>query len=256
MSDINDTEKAKLLSRLKKLMAMANDSKGASQQERETAMRMAHSLMAKYNLTMAEAEASGRKTDDEPRSGSPLETKDFPWMTTCGQSLAHLFFCEYFITRIGRGKVKQYFVGRESNVYTAQEMTKYIIASIDREGLRVARGIGAQSISNFWRSFCKGAAAQVSLRCERLRKEAEMETEASASKAPGTALVLASLYQSEMEQNRQLILRSGIELKQSSHAQRNTSRFASAAGRAYGDKIGLTRQIGGASRKTKQLKGE
>lgn len=246
MSDLNESEKARILSRLKKLLAMANDSGGASEQERETAMRMAHSLMAKYNMTMAEAEASGAKSD-EPRTGSPLEMKDYPWMTICARALADLFFCHHFQSRSGSaGKLKHYFVGKESNVYTAQKMTKYIISSIDREGMKMARSSGADSISNYWRSFCKGAAHQVRLRCEKLRAEAEAAS--STAKTPGTALVLASLYATEDRANVLFIEdKMGVKLKSVNTTMRNTSAHAAAAGRAYGDKIGLNRQIGGGS---------
>jgi hypothetical protein len=132
-----DFDREKVLARVKKMMTLANDA-GASEGERENALRMAHATLAKYNLTMSEAEASGKKAE-EARGAEHMTGRDYPWMRTTAHAVAKLFFCEYFYILIGGGKVKHFFVGRESNVFTAQGMTTYVIDSIDREAQRTAK---------------------------------------------------------------------------------------------------------------------
>lgn len=55
----NDSEKIKILGRIRKMLALANN-EGASEGERDNALRMAHATLAKYNLDMAEVESSGK----------------------------------------------------------------------------------------------------------------------------------------------------------------------------------------------------
>ncbi len=96
------------------------------------------------------------------------------------------------------------------------------------------------SESNYWRSFCKGAAAKVAERCLQIRRAAEGE------KTPGTALVLASVYESERAANQNYIARvMGVRLKHTSSSQRNTAADAYGRGQEYGNKIGLHNQLGG-----------
>ena len=52
----------KVLERIKKMLTLGNDA-GATEAERETALRMAYNVMAKYNLTIADlpSEAKGER---------------------------------------------------------------------------------------------------------------------------------------------------------------------------------------------------
>jgi len=52
----DDFDRAKVLARLKKCLILANN-EGATEGERDTAMKHAHAILAKYNLSIAEAEA-------------------------------------------------------------------------------------------------------------------------------------------------------------------------------------------------------
>jgi hypothetical protein len=244
---------------VKKMMTLANDA-GASEGERENALRMAHATLAKYNLTMSEAEASGKKAE-EARGAEHMTGRDYPWMRTTAHAVAKLFFCEYFYILIGGGKVKHFFVGRESNVFTAQGMTTYVIDSIDREAQRTAKARTGNSGGTFWRSFCKGAAFAVYERCDSIREEAEEESAQDAQlerltspKSTGTALVLASVYEAERKANEEYISKNIGPLRFTSSRQRNTAADAHAAGQEYGEKINLSRQIGETKDDKKRLK--
>jgi hypothetical protein len=169
--------------------------------------------------------------------------KDFPWMRTTAAAVARLFFCEYLYVLVRGGKVIHYFVGRESNTVTAREMTAYIISSIDREGRRWASE--SYTGSNGWRSFCKGAAARVYTRCDAIRKDAER---APVTPSSSTALVLASVYTQETTANKAFILaKYEGKVKEKPTQQRNTNYDSFSAGREYGDKVSLNKQVSSAS---------
>ncbi len=254
----DNIDKERVLSRVKKLMTLANDA-AATEGERDNAMRMAHATLAKYNLSMSEAERSGAKPEEQ-RTGEAMEGRDYPWMRTAAYSVAQLYFCEYFYILQYGGKVKHFFIGKTSNVYTAQEMTKYIISSIDREAQKVSTERTGKSGGTYWRSFCKGAAYQVHVRCRKIREEAEEESREEAEEAKllaagaenrttGTALVLASVYESEKKANTEFMqTKMGInDLRPGRGRERNTAADAHAEGRAYGDRVSLNKQIGGGS---------
>jgi len=232
-------DKDRVLSRVKKMMTLANDA-AASEGERDNALRMAHATLAKYNLTMAQADASGVKSE-ETRLQDGVELREHPWMRTVASAVAKLFFCHFFYTNHGGNRYKYTFIGKESNVYTAQEMLKYIIKSIDSEGKRWAKKYAGNASGSDWRSFCKGAAHKVYYRCVELQEAAE-RTPA----APGTALVLASVYESERQANLAYLAAAGIRLKIGASRQRSARGAGFSAGQDFGGKIGLSNQIGGA----------
>jgi hypothetical protein len=97
-----DFDKAKILSRVRKLMALANDA-GATEGERDNAIRMAHATLAKYNLSISEVEASGKTTDEKRVIDNDLRTIAHPWIVTVMHGIAALYFCEYLSARQRRG---------------------------------------------------------------------------------------------------------------------------------------------------------
>lgn len=238
---MEEFNREKILARVKKMMTLANDA-AATEGERDNALRMAHATLAKYNLSMAEAERAGTKPE-EKRTGSELVGQDYPWMRTTAHAAATLFFCNYFFVSLGRGKVQHYFVGKESNVETAKGMSEYLIASINREAKRYGSG-------TYWRSFCKGAAHAVYFRCKEIQESAE-----AAPKQPGTALVLASVYAAEREANAKFIVdQMRIKLTSGKSRERNTAAGAYYAGQKFGDSVSLNNQIEGRKANPNRLK--
>lgn len=235
---MNDFDKDRVLARIKKMMALANDA-AATEGERDNALRMAHATLAKYNLTMAQADAVGVKSEEARLQGG-VELREHPWMRTVAAAVGKLFFCHFFYMSRGNNRYTYTFVGKESNVYTAQEMLKYIIKSIDTEGKRWAKGYAGNASGSDWRSFCKGAAHKVYRRCVELQEAAT-----ATPTTPGTALVLASVYESERLANLAYLKNAGIILATTANRERMANHTAYAAGREYGSKLGLSNQIGG-----------
>ena len=230
----------KILNRIRKMLALAND-KEASEGERDNALRMVHNTLAKYNMTMAQVELSGKASAEEQRGQSVVKVRSKMWMAQVANSISKLCFCYIFMTKRSDG-IHLTFIGRESNRITAQEMTQYVIESIRKEGQRRAKGDSAWHLS-----FNKGAAARIHDRCEQLRDSAERESQGTST---GTSLVLASVYRTEQDANLAFLKALGIRLGKSGsgHSQRRTNYEAYAQGNEFGKSVSLHRQVGGGNK--------
>lgn len=136
--------------------------------------------------------------------------------------------------------MKHNFVGLAGNVATAVALTDYAVSSIMSEANR--RWKQEPDPGAWWTSFCKGAAARIYERCEELRAQAE-KGEAEA-KAPGTALVLASLYEMERMKNALVVKELGIILSRPKNRTKSTVvANGYGAGKQFGGTVSLSRQV-------------
>jgi hypothetical protein len=232
----------KVLARIRKMLAIANDNAAGGEHERDAAMKMVLSLLAKHNLAMSDVAAADRP-DEEARIQHREMYYDYGWMRVMADAVAKLYFCHLFTTKSGK-KDRSYFtfVGLESNVATAKEMFDYLSKSVVAEASRETTKRGENQ--TFKWSFCKGASFKIHERCKKLRAEAEAESQPKES--TGTALVLASVYQREAEANALAIQQAGIKLKQSGPlVTRNTRGDGYGAGQKYGSTVGLNKQLKG-----------
>lgn len=230
------TDQERIIGKVRKLLSLANDS-GATESERENAMRQAHAFLTKYNLDMAQVEASGGAAS-EVRERDFLEVRGSPWVRRVAHGLAVLFFCQYFYQK-GRGKVdNHFFVGRLSNVQTAKEMLPYLVKSIRAEAYRLAPNDGA-----FRTTFLKAAARRVFDRCEELVKEPLPDAVA------GTALVVANYYDTERAANEAFLAARGERVKQVASRERFVGAAGHAEGVAFGNSVSLNRQVSGGQKR-------
>lgn len=222
-----------IIVKIKKMMALANDA-GASDGERENAMRMAYNIMAKYNLDEDDL------AEKELRQILEYAGKTSPWARRIANSLAGLFFCNYYTQRSGVASTHK-FVGKAANAMTASIMTEYVIKSIRSEAGKVARKNG---YPNNWKtSFYKGAANTITTRCLDLI-EAQKNT---MTKTAGTGLVLASFYDSERAANDKFTAEQGIRLRTKACSEQRPTAAGFNAGKEFGNGINLNRQVGGAA---------
>src|SRR3954471_16442005 len=90
-------ETDKIAARIRKMLALSRDA-AATEGERDNALRMAHATLAKYNLTLAQADAAGTKTEEQ-RQKAGMTVREHPWMRSVAAGIARLFFCEFFYIR-------------------------------------------------------------------------------------------------------------------------------------------------------------
>lgn len=235
-------DKEKILARIRKMLALAENS-GATQGERENAMRAVHATLAKYNLDLAEVEASGREKV-EARIIGHMVFYGRPWAQGCAQSIARLYFCHYIVRLAEKADdTRHYFIGRESNVLTTGHMAKYVVESIRKESKKRMRAAGAGNA--YARSFAMGAAAMIAKRVD------EMMKESSTQRGDGKSLVLASVYQQESEANQKIVDESFTTKKGFDRGKRDRDVEAFIEGTEYGEKVSLNRQVEGPQEQTR-----
>jgi hypothetical protein len=227
----------KIINRIQKMLALANDL-AATEGERDNALRMAYNLMAKHNLDLARVEAFGKKVE-EARIRFQNTGWSWMWAKQTRMIVADLFFCKYYYGgSINGTQCRHNYVGRESNAMTAAVMADFVVDSILKEGRKIYK----QNTAPGTRAFAIGAMHRLSERVEAIKaaQSASMEQESS-----GTALVLASHFESEKAANELFISEEmGISLEVKRGGNR-TIKDAGAyyKGREYGDKINLSEQL-------------
>lgn len=248
---MTDERQLKILRRVRKMMKLAQDA-GATEGERDNAMRMVHATLAKHNLNMSLVGATDGVVE-EKRGSSRTAFLGKPWAISIAAGIARMYFCHYHYNTMGGNagptqKAVHVFVGRESNVVTAQEMAQFVVESVNREAQRYQRSIGGKYSD--YRAFAQGAMMRIRERCNKIEEDAKTkgvedvptdgETDVS---APGTALVLASLYKREDDANTAFVAHVFGELKDGRKQTLAPSRAARNAGAAYGDKVSLHKQV-------------
>jgi len=234
----------KILSRIRKMLTLANDP-GAAEGERDNALRMAHATLAKYNLALSEVKAAdGTAPETEPRVQTEgHKAPGHVWVRTVYHAVSKAYFCMYFTIRNPASVSNRfhYFVGRESNAISAREVGSFLCASIQREASRRQRDLGEDGA--YHRSFCNAASIQIYRRCEEMMQAGLAAEGKGSGKAPGTAIVLASLYDSERAANEKKLESLGIALSKARARKWNLAGSGYFDGAEYGDKVHIGRSL-------------
>ncbi|HUW45937.1 MAG TPA: DUF2786 domain-containing protein [Dehalococcoidia bacterium] len=232
----------KILSRVQKMLNLANNA-GATEGERDNAMRMAHATLAKYNLDLADLESANteakRESSGEPREEHTTHFYGRPWARNVCMNVGRLFFCHYiYMSHKKATNVKHYFIGRHSNAITAALMAEFIVKSIIKEGNRQKRD---EMEGNSWlRTFCWGAANRIKERVEELIAGTDESQKAA---EPGTGLVLASYYNTEREKNAVMLRQLHPALRTGRGGKGHQGGDAYSRGKQYGGRVSLNTQI-------------
>lgn len=148
---MSDEQLEKVIARIQKILARTDHGgrQAANEHEADAAMKLVQELCAKHNLDIATIEASGRSLDTPAeRIKEALKGKTrFKWQRDLAKAVAEAHFCYYMlkedfergadgaIARTESGKPKRakthVFVGRKSNVITAQMMYAYLTQTVE-----------------------------------------------------------------------------------------------------------------------------
>jgi hypothetical protein len=248
-----DEIQAKILRRVRKMMRLAQDA-GATEGERDNALRMVHSTLAKYNLSLSQVGEGEAAEEARERLAQPFLGK--PWAIQIAAAIGRMYFCHYYYQTMGGNagptqKAMHNFIGRHSNVVTAHEMARFVVEAVNKEAQKYQRDIGGRY--GDYRAFAQGAAAKIRMRCHAIQQESEqkgIQPEAADVESPAllqgasTALVVANLYKKEEEANKGYLEALNVKLSDG-HTQKIDLRKAHAhrAGAEYGSKVSLHRQV-------------
>lgn len=212
-----------IFERIRKLLAMADTKRGATEAEAHTAATMVQRILQDNGLTMAEVEAAGGSTGaDGKRSKEVADRRAlYKWQRDLMASLAENFFCMHLIEEHlkndGRRlrKSKQHvLIGRFVNVQATVNMYDYLTVAIRRAADE--HGYDHRTNEKQHHMFLEGATSRLRDRLADRRREREAEDakardeQAKRDRHPGaapivgTALVVADVYQSEQDYNTDL----------------------------------------------------
>lgn len=166
MSSSKDS--SRLIEKLKKLLAMSQST--ANENEAMVAARQLHAMLAKHNLTMGDLD----EKEDMGEYGEP--TRNQVWKRYIAQSIAHLYFCDMYVSPCGDRKAKFMFVGTESNRTFAFHIYNMVINTLQAEANRESSKAYGKRDASFIRSFLNGAQVRVSQRCKELIRDAKVGT--------------------------------------------------------------------------------
>lgn len=178
----------KLIDRLKKLLALAKDTRG-NENEAAAAMEKVQALLAEYNLTMADLESQGGKDESGRRSQDKYEKSAmYEYQRGLMKAVAEAHYCLYWtgarIDYRGKRPVKRFYhvlVGREANVISARLMFEYLNTTIEK--LSTERYTSRGNLSRSAISWKEGCASRLEERLTERREKADREQEEKVKEA-------------------------------------------------------------------------
>jgi hypothetical protein len=185
--------KEKIMERIRKLLALSNN---PNEHEAAAAAAKAQSLLAEYNLSLAEVVIDKKKDAGFVADGSIL-TAPYPWRRQLAAAVARLYFCEYYYTTVGpknNAKNAHYFVGQPHNIDVAKMMFVYLEQTVDRLAKEGAQNLPRSEQSPYRTTFRNTCTNRLRIRIMERIKEA-MEGKVK-SETTGKALLLVDVYQS------------------------------------------------------------
>ena len=215
---MSDTMEPKVVDRLRKLLALANNN--TNEHEAAAAMAKAQELMAEYNVEMATIEASGGKTEEGGvREKAKLVGRAlYQYQRELMRSIADANFCYCFVheysDKQGEKTIKRrgyQLIGRKTNVATTVMMFDYLNQTMER--LVPIGGDNRLRLSKFAISWKEGCASRLRERIYDRRVELEKASQTKANEhktraahpgaAPqaGALMVLGDITQNEYELN-------------------------------------------------------
>lgn len=245
MADIDQN----VLSKIRKLLARADESRNDNPHEREIAMRQANALMAKHGLEMSQV--AGEATQDNA-FGSLGETtaiyRGSPWRSVVYGQMARLHGCECLkYKRRGTKETCIYVIGRELRAAVALSLAEYLINSIVREALVTWKAAGGElsgtGISAWRTEFGKGAATSIFHQVTRILEEQKKGVIPESGISTSNALVVASQYEKALVEAKDFMYQRHRVGKARSYTTKGGA--ANQQGREFGSRLSLNAQLGG-----------
>ena len=224
----NMTDKESIIDKLRKLLALGDTSRGATEAEAQAAMAKAHELLAAHNLTMADIEAPGGKIEEVIQDEISTTMKD-SWRDIVWTAVGKTFFC--FVAKYV-GTKRMAIIGRPADVAATKMMAKYLTETAERLAAASSEDV------RFKNAYRLGFAHRIAKRCY------EIVQERTSANTPGSK-ELVPLYSARESEIKEFI----NEKIPNSYVTQGTNKasHSSYAGYAAGDSaaasIPLTRDV-------------
>jgi hypothetical protein len=201
-----------------------------------------HRLLARYNLDMEQVAAAADSKTKAEATGHVRESIDnWRWCVSIHHAVAKLHFCHMFRTPRGH-KADLTWIGKSTNVAIAKDMSYWLIESVWAE-VRAQQKAQGRKDSAFFTGFTNGASDRICSRCWKMLADAEAAQATDSESEPGTALVLASVYEMA-EKDQQDYLANVLKVHLGTGTRRPSPKDSHAYGQGatYGDRVKLTKE--------------
>ena len=227
--------------KIRKLLAMGGKDSGASEEESETAMRMAAMLMARHGI---EASALGGEKPSA-RLGAIKRERFLPFKIYTAQAAGMLYGCQVLLHDAGQSHHSAKglsFIGRADNIDATEETFAWLIVQINAfYKAAIPDYLKGTERTNWIETFRVACALRVFARA----KEAIVELQKPSNNTGSTALVVVDYFKT-LEAENAVALREAVPNCKNTKVGGTKSGSGSYAGMMAGDQIKLRREVGGA----------
>jgi uncharacterized protein DUF2786 len=235
----NVTPNEAIIEKIKKLLNMTSD-RGCSEDEAETALRMASGLMARHGIEQASLTANSVKNLAKIGKRISREFKKYQLVTA--QAAAELYGCT--IVWYSSGKYGLEFVGRPDNTVAAESTMFWLMSQIERfykESL--PRGLTQSDRANYRKTFKEACALRVSSRVHRMMADMTRNNQSAQASTGQNALVVSGYFERLHKENKELLQSEYAGRLKQSKPMRFSAGSGTAAGQAAGDRVQLRREL-------------
>lgn len=178
--------------RILKLLNMTEEN-GCTEDEAETAMRMAAGLMARHGINEDQINARAGQKTTRSATRKRYSAKLQNHQVILAQAAAVLYGCEVWTYSSGKFGIE--FVGRQENIDLAQDTMFWLIRQVDFiYKAALPKGLTQRDRKKYRDSFKDHCALRVHQRAIDLVNELKMNEQAAQSATGSTALVVANHF--------------------------------------------------------------
>jgi hypothetical protein len=232
-----ETNQERIIDKVRKLLAIGDAARNDSANERETAMRQAHALLAKHGLEM------GQVTDHDAtvdylgalvKGTFTLQTKGV-WEAGIYDQIARMNGCKCVRSPSRNGEPAKVFIfGRKVRAELIRQMSIYVVDSVRREARKQGHAVTA---------FGSGAWSGVARQVDQILANMQAGKIDGEQLSQSTALMVIDQHkQSIIEATR--IRDDAFPRLTKGSGGRTRNYAAHSAGKEYGRSIGLNNQVG------------
>lgn len=223
-------EQDKVLEAIRRCLALSESS---NEHEAASAAAKAQELLFKYNLFMAQVEATADSSEKKTKVGEEIYSVITPknqgrWKATLISRIARYNFCDL----VFYGKNRVMIIGKPHNILVVQELYLWIVEQMKDIITKACREYtGYDRIPTFRRSFLESAVMTIGNRLYRQWEESQEESEASTALVVVTGIELADYVAKRFP-----------DLKNARMSRGSGSGDGHQAGREAGERVNLTSQ--------------
>lgn len=227
-----------IIDRIHKLLNMTAEN-GCTEDEAETALRMAAGLMAKHGIE--QNQLSKVEVKNLAKIGRRISQEFKRYQILLADAAASLYGCTCL--RYSNGKYGIEFVGRPDNIEAAEETMFWLLSQVEyfyKQNL--PRGLTVSARANYRRTFKEACAHRVLHRANQLMIDMS-RTDAAARESTGSTALVVQDYFKKLREEVDEAIKTNIPNLRIARTMRFTGGSGTADGLSAGDRVKLRKEV-------------